>query len=251
MYNGMGAVGKAMRSAAVIAASAAGNLWPGLTSETGEEFVRIGKGMPLKSPNKFAQITQRFYHRQDYATGGANLLTFFNASISEHTTNVNNGILPDDRPSWITGISVDFQDITTAGARPASSAAAQLSSATGGAAFTRAEEIRTILQGGLLQMYVADRMIHEGQNLMRYPTGGGFAVDALQLTQASAAASQSAVWNNGIPHANNLFKLPRPYPWLPGKALKVLLKWPAALSITTATALKVEIVAEQVVPLNQ
>ena len=247
----MGAVTRIAKSAAASAAIAASNIWPGITPETGEEFVRVGRGLPLKSPNKFAQLTQRFYHRQDYATGGASLLTFFNASIAEHVTNVNNGVLPDDRPAWITAVSVDFQDNTTAGARPSSSAAAQLSSATGGAAFTRAEEIRTILQGGLLQMFVADRMIHEGQNLMRYPTGGGFSVDALQLTQGTAGNSQSAVWNNGIPHANNLFKLPRPYPWLPGKALKVLLKWPAALSITTATALKVEVHAEQVVPLNQ
>jgi hypothetical protein len=86
---------------------------------------------------------------------------------------------------------------------------------------------------------------------MHFPTGGGFAVDAIQLNQASAAAGQQCVWNNGLPLATNVFKFPRPYPLLPGKQIKVNLKWPSLLTLTTTTALKVELMAEQVVPLNQ
>lgn len=231
------------KSVALSAPSGA-NIWPGITEATAREFVRVGRGQPISAPNTFAQLHVRYYHQQAYATTGLTQMTFFNVPAAEHVCNLGNGLAPDERPFWCTGITVTAQDLSAAGAVQG------VASATGATtAIDRMEQWRGILAGGLLQFYVADRLIHEGQGLDKYPTGGGIAADGVATGLTTGAASN---WTNGVPHAGNVFKFPRPYPILPGKACRVLLKWQSLLTITTnAGRIRVELIGESVAPLNQ
>lgn len=219
--------------------------WPGLTPATSQEFSRIGRGLPVSEANKYAQRQERYYHILDYATGGATLLTFFNVGATDGVCNLNQGEVPNERPFWLHGLSVTWQDFTAAGARSGK----QLD----GAAITsiaRAEEVRTILQAGLLKIQVGDRPIFEAQDLTHFPSDGGFYVSAGFVSYASATAGSIAPFNNGEPIAGNRFEFRRPWPVLPGKRIRIDLSWLSALSVTTAGRIKIELIGESVVPLN-
>lgn len=226
-----------------LSAPSGANIWPGITEATAREFVRVGRGQPISAPNTFAQLHVRYYHQQAYATTGHTLLTFFNVGASEHVCNLGNGLAPDERPFWATGISITAQDLTAGGAVSGTSSSATVTTGIG-----RLEEWRGILSAGLLQFYVADRLVHEGQGLDKYPTGGGAHVDGAATGLTGGAVVN---WTNGVPHAGNLFKFPRPYPILPGKSVRVFLKWQSLLTITTAGRIRVELIGESVAPLNQ
>lgn len=234
-----------------LSAPSGANIWPGITEATAREFVRVGRGQPIAAPNTFAQLHVRYYHQQAYAESGTNLLTFFNVPAAEHVCNLGNGLAPDERPFWCTGITVTAQDLTAAGAKSGATFAAATT-----APATRADDWRQVLAAGLLQFYVADRLIHEGQGLDKYPTGGGLHADGVSLsTTATTTSMATANWTNGVPHAGNVFKFPRPYPVLPGKACRVLLKWNTLVTLsapaTTPGRIRIELVGESVAPLNQ
>lgn len=237
-----------IKSKRIMVAAQSANVWPGLTEATAREFVRVGRGQPISQPNVFAQLHVRYYHQQALGTSGSTLLTFFNVPNAEHICNLGNGIAPDERPFWCTGISVTGQDLTAGGALSGfASAKADTTN------IDRVEEWRRILGAGLLQFYVADRLVHEGQGLDKYPTGGGVHVDGAATGLTTGVVAN---WTNGVPHSGNLFKFPRPYPVLPGKAVRVLLKWQSALGFATpGTAaggrIRVELIGESVAPLNQ
>lgn len=238
-----------MAKCAPSAAAKVANLWPGMSGPTSIQFTRLGRGLPISRPNQFAQIHSRYYHQQAYNTAGVSQLTFFNVGASEHVSNMNNGVVPDDRPFWLTGLCVTFQNLTAAGAASGGiNAADDLSTMA-----TRADEVRKILEGGLLQLRIGDRMILETQDLTHFPSDGGFYVSAAGQGVPAAGAGKGAFVNytNGEPISGNRFRFPAPYPVLPGKPVSVILKWQSLLTITTnAGRIKVELVGETVSPLN-
>ncbi len=221
----------------------AANVWPGMTAATAAQFTRIGRGLPISKPNQFAQIHVRYYHQQTYAAAGQTQLTFFQANASEHVTNLNNGLTPDERPFWLTGITCTLQFLTSAGA--ASTVQPFSADTVASVAF---QQMSNAMAAGLLQLYVGDRLVHEGQGLDKYCADGG----SWTAPSSALAANNVVPYNNGLPVAGNRFKFPAPYPILPGKPVKVLAKWQAAYAITGATAcrLRVELVGESVMPLN-
>jgi len=230
-----------MPSAAQQAANA--NIWPGMTAATAAQFTRIGRGLPISKPNQFAQVHVRYYHQQTYAAAGQTQLTFFQVGATEHVTNLNNGIAPDERPFWLTGLTCQFQFLTSGGA--ASTAQPFSADTVASVAF---QQISNAMAAGLLQLYVGDRLIHEGQGLDKYCADGG-----AWSSPSSALASNNVVpYNNGMPLAGNRFKFPSPYPILPGKPVKLTCRWQTAYAITglTAARLRVELVGESVMPLN-
>ena len=239
-----------------LSAPSGANIWPGITEATAREFVRVGRGQPIAAPNTFAQLHVRYYHQQAYAEAGTNLLTFFNVPAAEHVCNLGNGLAPDERPFWCTGITVTPMDLTAPGAKSGSIVTGQTSAGNNIDSATRANDWRQVLAAGLLQFYVADRLIHEGQGLDKYPTGGGLHVDGAAYGTSNTTTTSSIVnWTNGVPHAGNVFKFPRPYPVLPGKACRVLLKWNTLITLSAPSAtpgrIRVELVGESVAPLNQ
>lgn len=220
------------------------NVWPGMTLATSVQFTRIGRGLPISRPNQFAQIHARYYHVVDYPTTGASIFNFFNQGASEGVTNLNNGLVPDERPFWLTGVCVTVQDLTAAGADSGAKYAATA------APLTRAQEINQILSSGLFQLRVSDRMILDVQDLTHFPSDGGVFVGSNVSTQATAALGSAVWWNNGSPMAGNRFRLPAPYPILPGKPISAQIKFQALKTITTAARVKVELVGESIMPLN-
>lgn len=234
----------AVRAAA--AATAAANIWPGVTAETAQEFTRIGRGLPVAQPNKFYQREERYYHVLDYATTGHTTLTFFStANQQDGVCNLNRGEVPTERPCWITGIGITPQDLTAAGAR----SGAQLT-ASAITAFARAEEIRTILQAGLLKLMIADRPVHEAQDLTQYPQDGGFSVGATSIAFATATNASAVPFTNGVPIAGNRMRFQAPIPLLPGKQVRLDLLWSQVLTVTTAFRIKVTLFGQSVQALN-
>lgn len=225
-------------------ANKAANVWPGMTLATSVQFTRIGRGLPISRPNQFAQIHARYYHVVDYGTSGSTQFNFFNAGASEGVTNLNNGLVPDERPFWLTGVCITVQDLSAAGADSGVKYAADATS------LTRAQQINQILAAGLFQLRVADRLILDVQDLTHFPSDGGLFVGANISTQATAALGSAVWWNNGSPMAGNRFRLPAPYPILPGKPIAASIKYQSAKSITTAARVKVELVGESIMPLN-
>lgn len=228
-----------------VAMAAAGSVWPGLSPGTAREFTRIGRGLPIQSINTFYQKHERYYHVLDYLVTGHNTLTFFNEKAVDGITNLQNGEVPTERPFWLTGVCVTFQDLTAAGAR----SGAQLSS-TATTSIDRAEQVRSIIHAGLLKLNVGDRPVLDTQDLTHFPSDGGMYVQASFASFAAATNSSMCPYTNGVPIAGNRFKLPQPYPVLPGKRISCVLNWQQALSITTAGRIKVELVGESVIPLN-
>lgn len=227
------------------------NVWPGMSAAVGQEFSRIGQGLPVSRPNLFQQKHERYYHCVDYATGGHQQLTFFTAQQQDHITNLPAGEVPTERPMWLTGICITFQDLTalSSGSPSVARSGAQMS-ASAITSIARAEEVRSILQAGLLKLTVADRVVHESQDLTHYPSDGGFYVHSGFVGFASATNASIAPYSNGEPIAGNRFRFPQPYAILPGKKLRVDLFWQTALSISTAGRIKVELVGESVWSLN-
>lgn len=224
------------------------NLWPGLTEETAQEFARIGRGQGVSNVNKYAQVHVRYYHQVAVTSPTSpTQLSFFNVGAQEHICNLNNGLAPDERPYWLTGICVAWQDLTAAGGAGQVNIGAGV--ATGGP-FNQAEQVKKILEAGLLQLRVGDRQIFEAQDLTHFPSDGGFCVYSLQANQAAAANMISAPYNNGAPFAGNRFRFPAPYPILPGKAVGVQLKWQTGLNLTTTGRIRVELVGESILPLS-
>lgn len=226
----------------VSVAAQVANLWPGMTAATAIQFSKLGNGGKITKPNSFVQKHERYYHQVAYAAAGQTQLNFFNVGASEHVCNLNQGLVPDERPFWLTGVCVTFQDLTAAGAEDgATHHATSLASIA-----LRASEIRKVLMSGLLQMRVADRLILDVQDLTHFPSDGAFNV-------ASVAGPTAALvsYSNGLAVAGNRFRLPAPYPILPGKPVSIALKWAAVQSITTnGGRVKVELVGESVLPLN-
>lgn len=236
-----------MAAAAVAAASG----WPGMSPDTSAEFTRIGMGLPVSNANKFVQATKRFYHVVDYATGGHTSLTFFNSPKIDHICNLQNGSIAEEQPVWLTGVCVTWQDLTalSSGSPSVARSGVQLN----GAAITsiaRAEEVRTILQAGLLNLQISGREVLDVQDLTHFPSDGGFFVPSAFVSYASATAGSAAPFCNGFPVVGNRFKLTSPWAILPGQLVKCVLGWQTALSVTTAGRIKVELVCEQVSPRN-
>jgi hypothetical protein len=231
-----------------LVSAASANLWPGMTLETAQQFSRIGAGLPISQPNKFAQVHVRYYHQVNVAASGVTQLSFFNVGQQEHISNLNNGLAPDERPFWLTGICFTPQDLTTAGAinnefyTAAAQGANQLNA--------HLNYVRAILQGGLFQLFIGDRKILDVQDLTHFPADGGFSpVVAATLTSTHSMGGPQ----NGQPIAGNRFRLPAPYPVLPGKQILGIVKWQSAISTTAAAnafRLKCELVGESVLPLS-
>lgn len=224
------------------------NLWPGLSPATAQEFSRIGQGLPILNVNKFYQEHSRFYAVQDYGTAGHTSLTFFaNQQAQDGVCNLGQGEISIENPFWLTGICITFQDLTAAGAR----SGAQADAAAAGTPLTRFEQIRTILQAGLLKLQIAGRPVFERQDLTGFPQDGGYVASTALNTFAAATNSSLVACTNGVPLAGNRFQFTKPLAVLPQKRVRVDCLWQSALSITTAGRLKVELVGETLKPLNQ
>jgi len=215
-------------------------LWPGVSADTAAQLARVMRGIPIDEPNKFIQSQKRYYHRIDYATGGHTQLTFFNAAPADGVCNLQQqGTVSQDQPFILTSIAVKFEPLSVAGARIAGAAG---SNATALTPLTRAEEEATILAGGELQLTINSREWFRTRDLGNFPSGSG--VDLAAATGATAGAAARA--NNGAPFFSNLNVMRAPIVILPGQQIRCNLFWLQALSLAASSALRVELIGEQI-----
>jgi hypothetical protein len=241
------AAAAAMAGAAVSMASG----WPGMSPETSRQFTRLGANLPVDDVNKFVQTHKRYYHVVDYATTGHTSLTFFNAPKQDHICNLQNGSIPEEQPVWCTGLCVTWQDLTAlSSGSPSVTRSGVFSSASATTPFTRAEEVRTILQAGSLYLQISGREVLDVQDLTHFPSDGGAFAPATSISFAAATNAGSSILLNGAPIAGNRFRFTAPWAILPGQVVKCVLSWQTALSVSTAGRFKVELVCEQVSPRN-
>lgn len=214
--------------------------WPGITIDTGLELARITRGMPLQNPNRYKVVQRRFFHRQDYATGGHTSLTFFaNTAPSDFVCNLQStGTVGQDQPFVCTSLAVTMEHVTTAGARVAGAASSASGATT---ALARAEEVATIFQAADLQFFINSREEFRTHDLHNFPAGGG--PDMSGATGLTTGAM--AHYNNGVPAFTNLNVLRYPVVVLPGQGIRVNLLWAQALSLTASSAIRVELIGEQ------
>lgn len=221
------------------AMAAVKGIWPALTEETGAEFARILRGLPLSQPNKFIQTQRQYYHRQTYAAAGQTSLQFFNVAPQDFICNLPvQGSVANDMPFALTSIAVTMEHLDTAGAKvpgAASSAAAATTS------LSRFEEVLAALQGGELEFQINGRSLFRTRDLTMFPSGGG--IDGFGATGVTAGAATHG--NNGAPlYANqNVFRAPIVI--LPGQQIRVNCYWQQALALTTASAIRVTLIGEQ------
>lgn len=218
----------------------ANQTWPGITIDTALELARIIRGMPLNNPNRFQVIQKRFFHRQDYATTGHASLTFFaNTAPTDFVCNLQaTGTFGQDQPFVCTSIAVTMEHLTAAGARVTGAASSAFAATT---ALARVEEVLTILQGAELQLYLNSREMFRTRDLHNFPSGGG-----ADLSGATGLTTGAMVHhNNGAAAYSNLNVFRYPIVMLPGQNVRVNLNWQSLLTITAASAIRVELIGEQ------
>jgi len=197
-------------------------------------------------PQDLIRVTRaRYFHRREYPTGGSAQLSFFNDSPNEFISNwpSSNG-LQNDQFFILSSLRVKVQTgiVLATGARVAGGA--QIAGgATATGPTTQAEEIRTIMQNALARLNIGNVKVAEVFGLDSLPGGGGlvFNVGLSNVDSDLAAGRQDSVIavNNGEANANNAFVLPR-YGVVPGRQVKLDIKWPALLTATTAPIIMAE-----------
>lgn len=208
-------------------------------------------------PNRFHTRRHKFYHRVDYVTGGQASLSFFNVAPAKWICNLPlQGNLAQEQFFRLDAVRVWAETGITAaatytraaaGANIAGSAAAATGVTTTQVQLANAEELRTIFQGGMLTVNIGDKKpLDQIYSLNSFPQGGGSDVAAALAAASNSATTAfnyeaSVVVNNGSPSVANVYSLNPPFPVLPGKVISATMEWQAALAITTAAIIRVEL----------
>lgn len=229
--------------------------WPGLSDQMQEAASFIMNGR-TPNPNVFNTRKHIFYHRADYATGGATSFKFFsNVAPSDHVCNLpTQGMLGAEMFFRLEVIRFKVETGVTSVANPTRvGAGAQATShATNNTVLPMIEELRTILQQGLIFLRVGDRKVVDGvHGLDRFPQGSGVdAAAAVATNSATTLATHMALLNNGQAHVSNGYVLNPKFALLPQKIIDMEVRFQAAMTVTTAFVLKAELEGTLVTPGN-
>lgn len=248
-------VGKAVQRAA----------YPGLSPAMSQAFDLVMKGQQ-PDPNKFFTRRTKFYHRMDYATGGQAQLQFFNVAPSKWICNLPlQSQLAQEQAFKLEKIRIWPETGITAAATFTRAAAGSMiggvaAAATGVATIstqiTVAEELRTIFLGGAFTLRVGDKNVVDAMySLNSFPQGGGMKLDGGFGVDSNSSTTgfnydAALVLNNGDASVSNTYDLKPAYPILPGKTIYGLMEWQAALAVTTAFVVRVELDGVLVSPAN-
>lgn len=242
-----------MATAVKISAPKAAAAWPGLSGNASAAARTLMNG---KVPNPSAWFARRksFFHRIDYATGGQTSLQLFNVAPSNNVCNLPvQGSLGAETFFRLDSVHVIVQSGITAAATytRAANGAQILRGASGASVVTNTEEIRTILEGGSLTIKIGDKNVIDNEyDLTRFPGYNGFKVNSAAATTTSTMEVVSALFNNGCDNPDNCWKLKPYFPVLPQKTIRGELNWQAALAVTTAFVLRVELQGVLLTPSN-
>lgn len=229
--------------------------WPGLSDLMQDAASAIMNGR-TPDPNRFNTRKHIFYHRQNYATAGTSSIKFFsNVAPEDHICNLpTQGMLGAETFFRLEAVRFKVETGVTSAANPARVAAgAQATSgATTNTVLPMIEELRTILQQGLVFLRVGDRKVVDGVHGMdRFPQGTGVdAVAAIATNSATTLATHMALLANGQPHVGNAFILNPKFALLPQKPIDLELRFQALMTVTTQFVLKAELEGTLVTPGN-
>lgn len=222
--------------------------WPGLSSTMQQAAAAI-YAYENADPNRFFVRPYTYYHRVDYATTGHTALNLFNVAPAPFTCNLPvQGTIQNETAFRVDCIRVKpITGMTTAGARAANGA--QIAATANPT--TVAEELRTIIENGALTIKIGDKLLVENVlGLEKFPAGGGVALNAALANTNTSTVNQALQFNNGAPDTANGYWLRPGFMLLPGKPITGQLTWQAALTVTTAFQIRVELCGLLVSPAN-
>jgi hypothetical protein len=210
---------------------------------------QIGGGLPGGEAKVQVRNGQRYWHRVAYGSAGtAGTISFFNVAKTPYVTNFPQAAsLPANFAFMLSSICFKlYQGIDITGARVAGGAASSVSS---GAPLTLAEEMRTILENGVVNFAISDRPVLDNiYGLDAFPSGRGIDVQPTIATTAGTTTTGAAISNNGAPLWANRMTWGTPYPILAGQSLRLDVTWQNALSMTGGGVLMAELVGDLVLP---
>lgn len=225
-------VGKAPRAAS----------YPGLSPRMSEAFDIVMQGKQ-PNPNQFFTRRHKFFHRVDYNTTGATAIQLFNVNPAKWICNLPvQGSIAVETAFKLEAVRIWAEVGITSAATYTRAAGGAQGAAAAVTNVTNFEEIRTIFQGGMFTLQIGDKKpVDQLYALQSFPQGGGMdAAPALSTTAGTTSMGVTA-FNNGQAHALNVFQMKPPFPLLPGKVINGLLEWQAALAVTTAFIIRVEL----------
>lgn len=204
--------------------------------------------VPDKKSGVFAR-RHRFFHRVDYVAAGQGTLTFFNVGYTRWVCNLPQaGYLPNNMAFVVEAVHLKPQTGITSAAtftRAAGGAQSNMTAAPAvntGPAFNF-EEIRTILEGGLVNFQVGERkLIADCYGCENLPAGSGLqAMPAVATNSATAVNTLVVPFNNGAPIPNLGWVVTPKYEFYSDSQIQLTIDWQAALAVTTAFVIKAEI----------
>jgi hypothetical protein len=214
-------------------------------------------------PGKVFVRTVDYYHAIDYPQAGTNLLSYFTATESLGVTNWPGGQqgLPNDQPFICDGVRINpLCGVNTASAADAESTTFDFDTASE-TAISLAPDFLALLDRvmkcGLLEMTISNRqIISPTRDLRRFPQAGGLFIQSSMVshdagTSATAAAVIANV-TNGQPVVGNEWRFRQPVIVMPGKPVRVNLRWPTVVALPTnaSFAMQVELFGRAVEPAN-
>lgn len=220
--------------------------WPGLsgTMQGAAASIYAYEGV---DPNKFFVRPVTYFHRVEYPTAGQTTLNLFNVAPAPFTCNLPvQGTIQNDTALRVDCVRVKFiTGMTNAGARAANGA--QIAATVNPSVV--AEELRTIAENAALTIKVGDKnLVDSVLGLDKFPAGGGLSFSP--ALSGTAAAAQVVQFNNGTPDSANGYWLRPGFMILPGKPITGAINWQAALTVTTAFQIRVELCGLLVGPSN-
>lgn len=202
-------------------------------------------GLPGTADSMFVRPV-RFWHRLAYAAAGSLTFQFFNVAKTRFVTNFPQASqLPANYGLALQGITLMVDSgIDLAGARVAAGAQAV---ATTLAAFTLAEELRTIHNNGVVRFKVNDRdVIPETYGLTAFPAGKG--VDVAAAASSTATAASVGVVANGSPFWANRQLMDSPFPIAGGQNIEFTVEYQSLLTLTGGGVITAEMVGLLISP---
>lgn len=216
-------------------------IWKVLTQEVEDELYRLVTGQPVLRPAKYEIAHREYYHSQNYVAAGTTKMTYYNTGAADFTTNLNNGMVPDQEPFVCTGVALCPSDRTVAGALSTARAV--------NAVDTTSIDAQVLLQdalaAGLFRLLLGSTEKLQVRNLFRLGAGGGFSAAG----PGTFTATDGQIYGgNGVPASTNVFKLPRPLVILPNTKVAATLEWATGIAIANYTgAWTLSLIGESVV----
>lgn len=199
-----------------------GKIWNEIPQEIENEFWRLKTGQPEANPANYEFVHREYFHARDYAA--AQRIDFFNEAEQSFVTNLNNGMVPNNEPFWLTDLAIIVTDRKRSGAAATARAVSSIDATTNANTLL----LHDMLAAGQFRLVIGSQQKLLMRNLHRLGAGGGISISGAGTFAAGTTVLSSA---NGAPATRNTFKLPRPLAILPNQKISVALEWGTSITV--------------------